>query len=345
MNLPGENAAADQEYAEFDSTGTVEVGEDGAAKPAAEEPKPKAKPSGRGPKEPKAPAAAPAAGGIEATEDGAEIDEEEGDEGEGEEDANAKKNEGNIKRLKRERMQAKNEVRQLRERLAALESGSIAERIAKLESGGLPNGKAGSNSAGDIGAAPDSNDSSKYPLGHLDDRYIEDKLEWLADQKAAKQADAVLQRQQENEQNAALNQQREELLVKVDDLTSRGADVSDDFQETVVEGGMRGDWKLSQPTFEAAHEAEHGAQILYDLSQDKKEAERVSLLSPYQQTKYVLEKNAELLTKSTPRTKPGAGAPPTTTTRGANSRTRISPATDNLDDFEKAWEADKKGQH
>jgi hypothetical protein len=42
---------------------------------------------------------------------------------------------------------------------------------------------------------------------------------------------------------------------------------------------MRGDWDLSQPTFEAAHEVDNGAQILYELSQDKKEAKRVARLS------------------------------------------------------------------
>lgn len=335
MNMSAGNDAADQEYAEFESASTVEVGDDGTGtKPADSEPKPK--PSGRGPKEPAAKS------GIEVVNDGAPIDGEDDDDDDLDEDA-TKRQEGHVKRLKRERMEAKSEVRALKERLAALEGGSIADRLAKLENGDLPNGKTGGNSA-DIGKAPDPQDSDKYPLGHLDDRYIEEKLDWLADQKAARQAEAVLQRQQENEQNAALTQQREELLEKVDDLASRGADVSDDFQEAVVEAGMRGDWKLSQPTFEAAHEAEHGAQILYDLSQDKREAARVAALSPYQQTKFVLEKNAELLTKSTPRTKPGAGAPPQTQTRGANSRTRINPATDNLDDFEKAWEAEAKGK-
>ena len=134
------------------------------------------------------------------------------------------------------------------------------------------------------------------------------------------------------------------MLEKVDILTTRGSEKYDDFQETVVDAGMRGDWRLEQATFEAAYEAYNGAQILYELSQDKKEAARVAGLSPYQQMRFVMDRDAEITAKGKPRTKPGAGEPPATQTRGANSSARINPATDNLDDFEKAWEADAKGK-
>lgn len=329
--MPGENEAADAEYAEFANASTVEVGDpEPDAKPA-EEPKPTGK---RGPKEPAKAPVAP----IEASTDGVEI--EEGDEGEGEEDEEEEQKPKKTQ-TPSERIRELNKRLRTSERLRLADTDRLSALEATIKNGGLPNGNAGGNSS-PIGTAPDPQDSSKYPLGHLDDRYIEDKLEWLATDKAAKQADAVLQRQQENEQNAALNQQREDLLGKVDDLAARGAEVSDDFQEAVVEAGMRGDWKLSQPTFEAAHEAEHGAQILYDLSQDKKEAERVAKLTPYQQTKFVIEKNTELLAKSAPRRIPGAGAPPMTQSKGANSRVHIRPDTDNLDDFEKAWDRDAK---
>ena len=190
--------------------------------------------------------------------------------------------------------------------------------------------------------APDPSDSAKYPLGALDDRYIEDKLEWLADQKATKQAETVLQREQERDSQQAAQRQQQELLTKVDNLATKGTELFEDFQESVVEAGMRGDWDLSQPTFEAAHDAEHGAQILYDLAQDKAEASRVAKLSPYQQLKYVAERDAEISKAKSGRKIPKAGDPPTHTARGANSRTQISGATDNLDDFEKAWEADAK---
>ena len=333
MNIEAGDNAADKEYAAFEATSPVEVGE---PEPKADEP-PKPAPKGppkAAPAKDKAPVAAPETDGDDAGEEGDDLTlDEEGDEDE----------------PKPKKTQTPSErIRELNKRLRTSERLRLADtdRLTALENTiknqGLPNGKAEGNSTDTTGTAPNPNDAEKYPLGHLDDRYIEDKLEWRANKIAADQADAALQRQQENEQNAALNQQREDLLGKVDDLAARGADVSDDFQEAVVEGGMRGDWKLSQPTFEAAHEAEHGAQILYELSQNKAEADRVSKLSPYKQTIFVRDRNEALAAETKPRRIPGAGAPPQTQTRGANSRTRINPATDNLDDFEKAWEADAK---
>ncbi len=105
---------------------------------------------------------------------------------------------------------------------------------------------------------------------------------------------------------------------------------------------MRGDYDLGQPTFEACTEAENGSQILYDLSQDTKEARRVAKLSPYQQLKYVQERDAEIGTGKRGRTKPKAGEPPKNLPRGANSKTAINPATDNLNDFGKLWEQEAK---
>ncbi len=194
-----------------------------------------------------------------------------------------------------------------------------------------------------IGDAPDPSDEAKYPLGHLDDRYVQDAMRFEAKRAAAEMADAVLQRQQEGERNQQAQRAHEVLLEKVDDLSTRGSEQFDDFQEAVVEAGMRGDWRLDQPTFEAAHEAENGAQILYELSQDKKEAKRVAELSAYGQLKYVADRDAEIGKGKQPRRIPRAGEPPATQTRGANSRTRPSPYSDNLDTFSKAWEADAKG--
>jgi hypothetical protein len=132
------------------------------------------------------------------------------------------------------------------------------------------------------------------------------------------------------------------LLDVVDDLSAKGSELFEDFQETVVEAGMRGDYDLAQPTFEACAEADNGAQILYDLSQDRKEASRVAKLSPLGQLKYVLERDAEISGGRKGRTKPQAGAPPKNQAKGANSKMQINPATDNLGDFEKAWEQDEK---
>lgn len=335
MRAPDEHPAgsAEAQFAEFERAGEIEVGATNAA-PDAEEP---AKPAKRrGPPKEAKPAEVADEGDkkpAKPAKQGDEDEEPEDEEGDEDEEKPAKK-----------RVPPSERIRELNKRLRTSERlrVSMEERLERLEKGDLPDNSGGANSVDEIGEAPDPTDTKAYPLGHLDDRYIEDKLEWLATKKAAELADAALQRQQGNEQARQAEQARTELLEKVDDLATRGSELFEDFQEAVVDAGMRGEWQLSQATFEAAYEAENGAQILYDLSQDKKEAARVNKLSSYQQMKYVMEKDAEISAKTKPRKIPGAGAPPNTQTRGANSRTAINPATDNLEDFEKAWVQDEK---
>jgi len=331
----GENA----DFAEFEALGDVEVGDSNTA--------PKAKEAQKG-------AEKPAKEAPESNKDGSDIEDDvrfrparEDAETPGEAEETGENDEDTETAKKRQPPSER--IRELNKRLRQSERLRVAdaERLDRLEAALKNNGGQGNNGSGntgDIGVAPDPQDQTKYPLGHLDDRYIEDKLEWLAETKAAKKADAVLQRQQEHERNGQIENQQRELLTKVDDLASRGSEIYDDYQEMVVDAGMRGDWELTHTTFEAAAEAEHGERILYALANDPKEAKRVSELSPFQQLRYVDQQNAEISAKIKPRTKPGATPPAQTRTRGGNSSTRISPSTDNLDDFEKAWEAEGKGK-
>lgn len=307
-----EKDSALAEFAEFEQAGDVEVRAPDVEEKAEE--KPEEKPE---------------------IEDNVPEDQE-GEEESEEEEAKKKPDpkESQINRLKREK-------RELAQRLKQVESNSLSARMEAIEKS-LQGGKSNDTQRTGEKPAPDASDADKYPLGHLDSGYQEDRLQWLAEKLAAEQVDAVLQREQENERNQSIQREQTELLGKVDDFSAKGSELFDDFQESVVEAGMRGDWDLTQTTFEAAHEAENGVQILYDLSQDPKEAARVAKLSPLAQLKYVNERDAEIGKGKTPRTKPGAGAPPQNTARGANSRVQINPATDNLDDFERAWELDAK---
>lgn len=344
MSKSGNESTA--EFDDFMASGDVEVGSEVAA---AKEDQPAKR---RGPPKMKE---APAAddqgddqGDDDQNDDRGAADDQNGDDQGGDDDQNGDDQDGEgDDDQQRQRRKPSDRIRELtrrnRELQRQLEGRGNSELLARLEN--LERGLQGENRGGNQPVEtpePDPTDTDKYPLGHLDDRYIEDKLEWLADKKATERADAVLQRQQEYENSQAVERQQQEILVKVDDLAARGEDLFDDFQESVVEAGMRGDWALSQATFEAAHEAEHGAQILYDLAQDKAEAKRVANLSPYQQLKFVQERDAEIAKGKQPRRVPQAGDPPRNPARGANSRTSINPATDNLDDFEKAWANDAK---
>jgi uncharacterized protein (UPF0335 family) len=345
----GTGGTGDAEFDAFTSVGQVEGDFDAAGGGEANaddkgDDKGDDKPAKRRgpPKEAPKQAAAKTPAGEEDDDAGEGEGDDDAGEGDEDEDEKPKKTarDHQIERLKREKSD-------LNKRLRALEGGAgtatLQAQITALENR-LTDGK-GTDTKTAGTPAPDPSDTEKYPLGHLDDRYIEDKLEWLAEQKATKLADSALQRQQESEQTRAVEAAQAELLEKVDTLAEKGSEISEDFQEVVVEAGMRGDWKLTQTTFEAAHDAENGAQILYDLANDPKEAARVAKLPPIQQLRYVLDKDTELgAGKGKARTKPKAEETPKNQARGANSTTKISPATDNLDDFEKAWEQDAKGK-
>jgi hypothetical protein len=235
-----------------------------------------------------------------------------------------------IERMKRENAELKRQLQDtnVNNRLNTIENRLPMQNNDDIEQEGSPE--------------PNPMDLDLYPLGHLDSRYVEDKTEWLAEKKVAEQFNAVLHRQQQQQLQTIEQQQIADLQSKVTSMTDRGNEVYDDFQEAVIEAGLSNRWPLTKETFEAAHEADHGTQILYELAKDVKEATRVAQLSLYQQVKYVADRNNQIALEKGKRNIPKAGEPPKTVSRGANSRTHINPATDNLDDFEKLWETSAK---
>jgi uncharacterized protein YfcZ (UPF0381/DUF406 family) len=264
---------------------------------------------------------------------------DEGDEGEaGEEDADKKPEKRQKKAV--DRIRELNGRLRESERERERERGAFEARIAALENRGKgsTNGNGADNQDGPV--KPDPNDTAKYPLGSLDDRYIDDMIDYAAEKKANEKIDGLLQRQEQTAQQRDAEKALTDLRAKADDVTAKGTEIHDDYEEVVVNAGLRGDYKLTQVTFEAAAEAEHGAQILYDLAADKKEAARVAALSPYQQLKFVADKNAEIAGKAPPpaRKIPGRDqAPPANQPRGGSSRTEIRGDTDDLDNFEKVF--------
>lgn len=189
--------------------------------------------------------------------------------------------------------------------------------------------------------APDPTDTVKYPLGVLDDRYIEDKIDWSAEQKVAGALNGQRQTEMARAAQEAEVARLADLRSKVENLTDKGVELFPDYEETVVETGLAGKWDLTETTFTAASESDHGAEILYNLSRDPAEASRVAKLSPVQQIKYVLAEESKIAEKRQSRRTPQAGNPPSNLPRGRNSSNPIRPDTDNLDDFRKLFYAKK----
>lgn len=229
-----------------------------------------------------------------------------------------------LNRLLREERKANAADRQQREEIAA--------RLERLEKGLPADEKAGKKQER---VEPDPTDLETYPLGALDDRYVKDMIKFGVESGLEEIMDRTSQRERDEDFAAEQNRVVTDLLQKADTLSDKGAAIFDDFDEVVTEPAKAGKFALDQPTFEACADATHGAAILYDLANDKVEAARVAALSPYQQLKYVAEKDAEKTKK--PRL-PGAGDPPKETARGARGKFEVSDDTDNLDDFGKKFD-------
>lgn len=261
-----------------------------------------------------------------------------GDSGDGDADNSGDDGEDEGEEEKPKKRSTAQYVRDLKRELKEEKQARAAQeaRIAALENGGLQN-KNSNDSSSDTRPAPDPNDATKYPLGVLDDGYIEDKIEWAT----AKALDGRRQTEQAQAEQAKAEQHVAELRTKAETLAASGDELFDDYQEVVVEPAMRGDWPITETTFVAATEAKHGPEILYELAKDKAEAKRVFELSPLKQLKYILDKDAEIATKRTARRKPQAGEPPQNSPGGRNASNPIRPDTENLDDFRKLFYAKK----
>lgn len=257
-------------------------------------------------------------------QDGEEGDDQDGEEGdEPEQRRPGKKPSERIKELNRKLRES--------ERGRQADRADFESRFADLEK--RLQGGAGGGNSDDERKAPDPNDTEKYPLGVLDDKYVEDKIAWAVEQQTSKAISASIQRQDQAEQAAQAEREITALREKADELADKGSELHEDYDEIVVEAGLRGDYDLTQVTFEACAEADHGAQILYDLANDPKEAKRVASLSPFQQLKFVQEKNAELAGAG--RKLPRAGSPPARQPTGSGRRGSVSASTTDFEAFER----------
>lgn len=243
---------------------------------------------------------------------------------------------------KKAKLSAKERIQQLNRTLReerraraneATERENLALRLERLEKG-LPSDEKSNKPEPKV--APDPTDLETYPLGALDDRYIEDKLEFLAEKKAEEKLNGILQREQEKDQQADSARILAELTKKADTLTEKGVELFDDFEEVVL-AAKSGKFPLTQETFEACVDAHHGAAILRDLHLDLKEAEKVAAMSPYQQLRYVLQKDDEKGGKPKPKL-PKAGDPPSGAPRGTRGKFEVADDTDDLEAFGKKFD-------
>lgn len=175
-----------------------------------------------------------------------------------------------------------------------------------------------------------------YEYGAIDERYLNDLVQFRTQEALKSYIETAKQEQQQQTQQQAELKQIEEIRSKAESLLEKGSNIHEDYDAVVLEAGMRGEWALEQPTFEAASEAEYGAEILYALANNPSEANKVASLTPIQQARYVFQKDSELAARKNVRTTK-APTPPGNPVKGASGRFEVSPDTDDLDAFEKVF--------
>lgn len=115
-------------------------------------------------------------------------------------------------------------------------------------------------------------DASKYQFGELDAKYIADVVKFetkavLAEEKAA---------QEKSRQEEAARLETEKFNDNVKSTLDAGAAEFDDFVDLVVKGGQTGKYDLADDTLQLAVESPVGAQVLYHLASNPKEASELA---------------------------------------------------------------------
>jgi hypothetical protein len=269
---------------------------------------------------------------VEAEEGEDQADEDENEAEEGDEDAEEASESEETDEPKRRRSGAERYRRQ-RERAEAAEARAAAleARIAALEAGKKPDDTP-DLTKGPISVKNDDikePDPSNYDYGDLDPRYIADLADFKAEQKIA----ALRQEMQATEQQKAAMREAEQIKTRAEQTAQVGSERYADFNEVVIEGAEEGEWPLTQPMLEAALDSDKGADILYYLASNPKEAEQVANMDQRQLDRWVGRMEAQF-DRPAPR-KASKAPPPVNSARGSGGKFSANPATSDFAAFEK----------
>lgn len=276
---------------------------------------------------PAEPAKEPAKEPLELTEDQA-LDDSAAQTAEGDEGGDKTENpvEKRIKGALAARDDARNKLANAQE-----ENKALAARIAAIEAKFTPEKAA--EAAEEVPPNPED-----YEFGALDQKYIDDAIDYRTKVGVREALGSVEQRFQQQREQQAVQAEQQAAIDDAKTIVAKGAAKFDDFEEVVWERGLREEYKLDKPTFDALRDPEtvHADEIIYALASDPAEAARVAAMSPTQQTRYVLAKDAEIAGKATTRTTK-APPPPGQQVRGQSGRFTTPGDTESLEDFEKEF--------
>jgi hypothetical protein len=170
-------------------------------------------------------------------------------------------------------------------------------------------------------------DPSKYEAGEYDPRYIEDLIDWKAEQKLTSRLQETEAQRQARERAATFQAQ-----IKA------ASEKHDDFEDKVLRGAQRGSWACTPDMLETMQESDMGAEVAYHLASNPAEAQRIASLTPRAQAREIGRIEAMLSQPSKPKAKTVSDAPePVASARGNNGRFTVNPDTDDFAAFEKQY--------
>lgn len=173
-----------------------------------------------------------------------------------------------------QRIQLEKDLRQMQERLAALEKGGLTDK----------------DEGDTFDPAKPNPANPKYEFGEFDAKYIADMARYEV-QKGLEESQKTARTSKESDETAALTAEWEK---KVATFSERGTELFDDFEDAVMEPARAGEFKISPTLGELilTDETNAGIQIAYDLAADPKEALKVFNMTPAKQAAWYGRKTA-----------------------------------------------------
>lgn len=192
-------------------------------------------------------------------------------------------------------------------------------RLRELEK---PKGDAPAKSA-----EPDPTDLTKYKFGETDPQYIRDLARYEAKQAYAAESQAHRERTAAETVQTTWDGRQEAFAAKTPDYYEK----------------IDGDWVCSPVMADAIRTSEDGAAVAYHLANNPDEARRIAALNPLAAVRELGRLEAKLATPAanpspTPEPKRISDAPtPPPQIRGNGGRFKVSPDTENFEDFERQY--------
>ena len=194
-------------------------------------------------------------------------------------------------------------------------NADFAARLERIEKGlppaapatGLTKTTPGAKTASDASAP----DPTKYQYGDLDPRYLAD----LARHEAKTLIEADKNERETARRTAAQQQEAAAFEAAKTKLVSEGVAQFPDFQETVMDAAVAGEWDLTKTVGDLAFDSEQGPAIMYHLATNADESKALAKLPVAKQAAWFGKMEAFFAAKSPPKSNGATDA------KGGNSAT------------------------